>query len=245
MRPTLSARLLLCVALCGTLALTGCSAPTDDSMSRPSASVPDASPSEAGAPRSEAPASLHDHGVTVGDGPVEVALWTDLSCPYCAMLEAETGTLISSWVADGDITLTIHPLNFVSAKHGDTTDWSTRAAGALAAVAAAGEGDAVAALYGLLQKNQAAGDGAPPTDEDILTLASRAGVTSDIRTAVETGLYADWVAASNDHWLGATIDSTSKVVEGVPILVIDGTVFEIGDSNAARLQAAVEASAAR
>jgi hypothetical protein len=34
-------------------------------------------------------------------------------------------------------------------------------------------------------------------------------------------------------------------VEGVPILVVDGTVFEIGDSNAARLQAAVEASAAR
>ncbi|WP_165310656.1 thioredoxin domain-containing protein [Microbacterium protaetiae] len=228
--------LLLAPIIAGALALTGCSAVTDSPASAPSDSAPAPSAQGAG---TAVPASLGDHVITAGDGPVEIALWTDLSCPYCAMLEAETGDLIASWVASGDVTLTIHPLNFVSEKHGDATDWSTRAAGAIAAVADAGEGAAIPAFYALLQKNQPTDAGALG-DDDIIALAAHAGVTADIRDAVETQRFGDWVQASNDHWLGTTIDGTAQVVQGVPVLVVDGTVFDIQDTNADRLQAAVD-----
>ncbi|MEQ6897434.1 thioredoxin domain-containing protein [Microbacterium sp. KR10-403] len=234
--------LLLTPIMAGALALGGCAAATET----PAAETPASSPAEsAPAPADGAAvsASLDEHAITVGDGPVEVALWTDLSCPYCAMLEAETGELISSWVANGDITFTIHPLNFVSEKHGDATDWSTRAAGAIAAVADAGEGEVIPAFYALLQENQP-GDAGAPTDDDIVALAKQAGVTADISDAVASQQFGDWVRASNDHWLGTTIDGTTQIVQGVPVLVVDGTVFDIQDGNADRLQAAVDAALA-
>jgi len=231
--------------MAGALALGGCAAATETPAAEtPASTHADSAPAD-GAPAEAAavPASLGEHMITVGDGPVEVALWTDLSCPYCAMLESETGELISSWVASGDVTLTIHPLNFVSAMHGDATDWSTRAAGAIAAVADAGEGQAIPAFYALLQKNQPTEAGAA-SDDDIIALAKQAGVTTDIGDAVASQKFGDWVRASNDHWLGTTIDGTTQVVKGVPVLVVDGAVFEIGDANAERLQAAVDAALA-
>lgn len=190
-----------------------------------------------------APAAADGYGLLSGSGPVEVQLWTDLSCPYCMMLEAETGELLTQWVEDDAVTLTIHPLNFVSAKRGDDTDWSTRAANALAATADAGQGDRLAAFYAILQQNQVSEAGAP-TDEDILAFAAEAGVTADISDAVASQRFGAWVTASNEHWLGRAIDGTARVVDGVPILVVDGVVFEITEdgTNASRLRDAVTAA---
>lgn len=227
------AALLASAAVAGSLALSGCTA---------SPETPAPAPGQT-APAVTVPANTDGYGITVGDGPVEVALWTDLSCPYCALLEAETGELLATGVDNGDISLTIHPLNFVSAKRGDDTDWSTRAANALAAAVDAGHADAVPALYAILQQHQVSDAGAP-TDDDILDFATQAGVTADISDAVTAQRFAGWVAASNDHWIGATIEGTEQVVQGVPILVVAGEVFEIQESNADRLQAAVAAALA-
>ncbi len=219
--------------MAGALSLGGCAG-----AAQPPASAPGAT-----APAAAVPAHAEGYGLSVGEGPVAVALWTDLSCPYCALLEAETGHLLADAVDGGDITLTIHPLNFVSGKRGDVTDWSTRAANALAAAVDAGHADAVPALYALLQQNQVSDAGAP-TDDDILALAVEAGVRADIADAVATQRFAGWVSASNEHWIGRTIAGTDQVVQGVPILVVDGTVFEIQEANAERLSAAIAAALA-
>ncbi|MCR2828084.1 DsbA family protein, partial [Microbacterium sp. zg.Y909] len=86
------------------VALTGCTAADTD---------PNANASTAPTP---ATSSLTDpaEGIVVGDGPVTVELWTDLSCPYCAVLEETTGDDLEAWVADGTITLSLHPMNYVS-----------------------------------------------------------------------------------------------------------------------------------
>jgi len=216
---------LLTAAVGGSLLLTGCQAASP---------APDTS---ASAPSVTAPAGADGYGLVAGEGPITVQLWTDLSCPYCAMLEADTGAVLADAVDAGEITLTIHPLNFVSEKHGDETDWSTRGANALAAIADAGEADRMPALYALLQEHQSLSDGSHPTDEDILDLIAEAGVTADVSDAVTTQRFGGWVDASNEHWLGTTIDGTTQVVSGVPILVVDGEVFEIAESgNGARLQ---------
>lgn len=223
-----SPRALVAVAAAVLLLLTGCQSAATDTAAPAKPAVP---------------AAADGYGLVSGTGPVDVQLWTDMSCPYCMMLEAETGELLTRWVEEGAVTLTIHPLNFVSAKRGDDTDWSTRAANALAATADAGQGEHLPAFYALLQQHQVSEAGAP-TDDDILAYAAEAGVTADIADAVTSQRFGEWVTASNEHWLGRAIDGTERVVDGVPILVVDGAVFEITeeDTNAQRLQDAVTAA---
>jgi len=205
-----------------------------------------ATPTTDATPGATAGATLPDaaDGITVGDGPVEIELWTDLSCPYCAVLEETTGADLEEWVADGSVTVTLHPMNYVSTKRGDTTDYSTRAANLLALTADAGELDAVLPLYALLQANQVDANGAP-SDADLLGYAAEAGVAADLTAGVEGMTLADWVQESNDHWIGEVVGSDTPV-DHVPLLVVDGETFELrGDgSDAARLRDAVAAASA-
>lgn len=216
---------------------------TDSPASSPSATpTTDLNPS---APATVVdPAGADGYGLPAGDGPAQIHLWTDLSCPYCRMLEEITGSAITDAVASGKATLTIHPLNFVSTAHQDATQWSTRAANALAAVLDAGEADKIPAFYALLQHNQTLSDGTShPSDADILEIAKHVGITADISDAVATQRFGVWVAASNEHWLGTTIDGTTHVINGVPVLVIDGTIMELSSENlVADVQAAIDAA---
>lgn len=211
------------------VALTGCTAAAPDAATPPAATATTLSV---------------DEGLVTGDGPVSVELWTDLSCPYCAVLEETTGDDLEAWVADGTITLALHPMNYVSTKRGDTTDYSTRAANLLALTAQAGETEALLPLYALLQANQVDAAGAP-TDADLRDYAREAGVAADLTAGVEGQTMAEWVQESNDRWLSAVVGSDTPV-DHVPLLVVDGETFEIrGDgSDAARLREAVAAAAA-
>ncbi|GAA5032396.1 DsbA family protein [Microbacterium fluvii] len=220
---------LAAIVTAGVLLLAGCQATADAEPTESQAVV--------------APAGTDSFALTAGDGPVVIDQWTDMSCPHCQSLEAEIGDDLTQWVADGEVTLNLHVVNYVSEKRGDTTDWSTRAANALAAVVDAGQSDVLPAFYALLQQNQVTEAGAP-TDDDILAMAAEAGVTADISEAVTEQRFAAWVTASNDYWVGRTIEGTDETITGVPTLVVAGSVFEIlGDgTDAARLSDAVAAA---
>ncbi len=181
-------------------------------------------------------------GIVVGDGGVDIQLWSDPSCPHCMTLDAAIGEDLAAFVADGTATWTLHPMTYVSTKRGDTTDYSTRAAALLLGVAAAGEDDALLPLYGLIQQNQVTADHSP-SDEELLGFATAAGATSDLSTAIAD--YASLASAANDAWLGKPIPGTDQVVDHVPLLVIDGTVFDVHEdgTDAARFAAAVAEAA--
>lgn len=182
-------------------------------------------------------------GIVVGDGAVDIELWSDPSCPHCMSLDEAIGDDLAAFVADGTATWTLHPMTYVSAKRGDVTDYSTRAAALLLGAAAAGEDDALLPLYGLIQQNQVTADHSP-SDEELLDFAATAGATSDLSTAIAD--YASLAGAANDAWLGRAIPGTDQVVDHVPLLVIDGTVFEVRENgtDAARFAAAVDEAAA-
>ena len=74
-------------------------------------------------------------GIVVGDGAVDIQLWSDPSCPHCMSLDEAIGDQLADFVSDGTVTWTLHPMTYVSAKRGDTTDYSTRAAALLFGVA--------------------------------------------------------------------------------------------------------------
>lgn len=180
-------------------------------------------------------------GIVVGEGPVEVWLWTDPSCPHCALLDEAIGDDLAALIDGGDVTLTMHPMTYVSAKRGDDTDYSLRAAAVL--WAAADDAAAIPALYALIQQNQVTDAGAP-TDDELLAYAREAGVTRDLRPGLTDA--AALAQSANDAWLGETVPGTSQVVDHVPLLVVDGTVFEVREdgTDAARFADAVAAAVA-
>ena len=182
-------------------------------------------------------------GIVVGDGAVDIQLWSDPSCPHCMSLDEAIGDDLAAFVGDGTATWTLHPMTYVSAKRGDVTDYSTRAAALLLGVAVAGEDDALLPLYGLIQQNQVTADHSP-SDEELVGFATAAGVTSALSTAIAD--YATLASAANDAWLGKPIPGTDQIVDHVPLLVIDGTVFEVRENgtDAARFAAAVADAAA-
>lgn len=190
------------------------------------------------APTTPAPDVDAAAGIVLGTGEVEVQLWTDPSCPHCFKLDEQIGADLADAVADGTATVTIHPMTYVSAKRNDVTDYSARAAALLFAAAQAGPDDAVLPLYSLIQKNQVSQEGAP-TDADLLAYAAQAGVTADLSDAITE--FADVATASNDAWLGTEIPGTTQVVDHVPLLVIDGEVFDIREdgTDGSRFAAAI------
>lgn len=186
-------------------------------------------------------AELAQNGIRVGDGPVEVVLFGDAACPHCMVLDDAIGDELAERLDAGEITLVLHPMNYVSGKRGDTTDYSTRSAALLFAAADAGEEDAVPALYGLIQAHQVDENGAP-TDEDLLAFADQAGVDADLSPALSGDDYAALAQAANDYWLGREIPGTGVQLQFVPSVAIDGEWFPVQEdgSDLPRLQESVD-----
>ncbi|MBB2977180.1 protein-disulfide isomerase [Microbacterium endophyticum] len=212
------------LALTTALSLAACTSSTDP---------------EASAPASTAMSALAMDGIIVGSGDVEIEMWGDPSCPHCAELDKAIGSDLADFVAAGDVTMTLHPMTYVSEKRGDTTDYSTRASAVLFAVADAGETDAVLPLYSLIQANQVSESGSP-SDDDLVQYAAQAGAAADLSTAIAD--FSATATTSNDYWLGREIPGTTEVIDHVPTLVINGNVFEVREdgTDAARFTAAVE-----
>lgn len=208
------------VAAAALLALAACSAPSDPSTSTSAANLDAAA------------------GIVVGGGEIDIQLWSDPSCPHCFVLDQQISADLADAVGAGTATVTIHPMTYVSAKRNDLTDYSTRAAALLFAATQSGPSDAVLPLYSLIQEHQVSQEGAP-TDADLQAYAKQAGVSADLSGAIAE--FAAVATASNDAWLGTEIPGTTQVVDHVPLLVIDGEVFDIREdgTDAARFAAAI------
>ncbi|MEZ3161972.1 thioredoxin domain-containing protein [Microbacterium sp. BWT-B31] len=231
-RPLRTALLVGVVGL-ASLSLAGCA----------SAAAPESAPPVATDPaRDSARDAFIEAGIRIGDGPVVVTLFGDSSCPYCAKLEADTGAALASRIEAGEITLVLHPMTYVSQKHGDATEYSTRSAALLFAAADAGETDAVLDLYRLMLEQQPEGDAAPPTDAQLLTMAADAGIETDLSAALSGDTWRDLADRASDFWFARTLPGTTQVLQYVPTVVVDGTVFEmIGDgTDLARLQQLID-----
>src|SRR5690348_11208560 len=78
--------------------------------------------------RLPAGATVEGDGVMVGAGPVRVDAFIDFLCPFCRQFELSSGPALADLVADGQVSLVYHPLNFLD--EASTTSYSTRAAAA-------------------------------------------------------------------------------------------------------------------
>ncbi|QEO14023.1 thioredoxin domain-containing protein [Agromyces intestinalis] len=224
---------LVAIATAVVFALSGCASASDGSSGDVG--------STAGQVATEAPEGVVDDAFQTGDGQIVVDLFTDASCPHCRDFDATAGDELRARAEAGEITLRIHPVNFVSARRGDDTDFSTRVMNLLAVASDHGQGDVVPAVYSAAIAEQAPTlDDPMPDDVRLIELAGSAGLQVDdgMRDEITGGTWNAWVQDVNDRTVGQPIGDTGEVLTGVPTLLVDGVRFAITEdgTDLARLQ---------
>src|SRR6478735_12705227 len=96
-------------------------------------------------------------------------------CPICNQFEQSYGETIQGLVDDGSVTLNIHPISILD-RSSQGTKYSTRGANAMYCVAVA-DAEASVPFMQAMYQNQPQEGSTGLTDEQILQIASGAGVT--------------------------------------------------------------------
>lgn len=122
------------------------------------------------------------------------------------------GATLEGLVADGTITLNVHPVVILD-RQSQGTRYSTRAAAAMFAVASADPDNAYAYLETLFA-NQPEEGTRGLSDDELIQLAKDAGVdvTAELEASIRDQEFADYVAAH----------SLPEGAKGTPTLVING-----------------------
>ncbi len=155
--------------------------------------------------------------ISFGTGEHTVDTYIDFMCPYCNQFEQTEGETIQGLVASGDITLNVYPVAILD-RLSQGTEYSSRAASAMYAVAAADPDNAYAFLQALYA-NQPAENSTGLTDEQLVDLARGAGVnvTSDLENAI----------TSNEYIKFAKSRSLPDGATGTPTLRVNGDLVQI------------------
>lgn len=182
------------------------------------------------------PAAAVDGSIPVGDegAPVTMAIYFDYMCPACGQLEETQGEDLSQMVEQGDVRVELRPISFLD-ETSMGTEYSTRAANALATVAD-GSADDVWAFHQALYDQQPAEGTTGLSDEQIADIATEVGVPADVVDRFDDRTFDPWVEQ-------VTEEAFDSGVEGTPTVLVDGEELE-GDVYApGALRQAVESAA--
>jgi protein-disulfide isomerase len=163
---------------------------------------------------SRLPASVTEEGdgIMIGHGPVRIDAFIDFLCPFCRRFELSSGPTLARLVADGQVSLVYHPMNFLD--QASTTNYSTRAASASGC--AADRGRFVEYAHALFV-NQPPEGGPGLSDAELAGIGRALGLADTGFTAcVSDAPYLDWSPY-------VTARATALGVEGTPTVLVAGT----------------------
>ena len=169
-------------------------------------------------------------------GPLDIQLYVDYRCPACAAFELENAALLEEAVTNGDATLEVRPMTFLD----DDTQYSSRAAGAVACVADAEPELAWNAHTALLDPRIQPGHDDPGLENDeIVGVIERATGELDgaTRSCIEDERFAPFAQALN-AWASSTpiveADDAEATVAHTPFVIAGGAVYagEASDGDA-------------
>jgi len=161
--------------------------------------------------------------ITIGEGDTVVDEYFDFGCPYCGDYYEKSSQLVHEKVADGKITLNLHPLGLLNNSF-QGTEFSTRSASAFYCVVENEPNSAFAMLDNLyLNQPEELTEGL--TDEELVKIAKNSGATSEkIESCINENTYGDFV----DTLTKKLVSEESSWFKGTPTVKIDG---EVVDSN--------------
>ncbi|TFC78309.1 DUF4190 domain-containing protein [Cryobacterium cheniae] len=178
-------------------------------------------------------AHFDDGYLSVGTGAALVDVYVDPMCPYCRQFEETNGTQLAALVSDGSITLRLHSLTFLD-RVSQGTAYSTRASAALTCQATLNPGQLLgyqAALFA----NQPAENSEGLADSELAALVDS---PVDISACLAAGEYQAWSQANTEQALNGPIpDAEITRVQGTPTVLVNGSVYAGGLTDAAEFLA--------
>lgn len=159
--------------------------------------------------------------------PVEVTIYEDFQCSFCARLEAHVDGMLDTLVAQQQLRVVYRPVAILD--RASTTGYSTRALNAAACTLDLGGTAGFARMHDLLFAHQPA-EGTPgPTDEELTELAVEAGVSrSAARRCIRDRTFAGWAA-------DAGVSALANGVTVLPDVRVDGEHVEFTDREVAEV----------
>ena len=157
-------------------------------------------------------ATQEGDGILTGDGPVRVDAFIDFLCPFCKQFELSSGPALAGLIADGQISLVYHPMNFLD--EASTTNYSTRAAAASGCAADQGRFPEYARALFVSQPPEG---GAGLSDAELAGLGGAAGLDGAAFAAcLSDAPYLDWPSYVTER-------ATALGVSGTPTVLVAGT----------------------
>jgi protein-disulfide isomerase len=186
--------------------------------------------------RAAVPAHTIGNGLVIPVGqssaPVTVNLYEDLQCPNCRAFEAESGSTLDRFVAQGKVVLHYHPMAFLDSSANQ--NFSTRALNAAAVVLDHAGTQAFKKFHDLIYAHQTPETGPGMTDAQLIGYATQAGASGpQVSDAIKNLKYADWVKKVTDQ-------ASKDGVTGTPTVIIGGR--QVQDLSPAGITAAVKAA---
>ncbi len=172
--------------------------------------------------------AVDTYGVPLGpdDAPVTVEVYEDFLCPFCGDFEASASESLEEYAEAGDVQVQYKVVAFLDPLS-EGTDYSTRAANAVAVVLDEAGRDEAVEMHEALFANQPAEETPGLSDEQLVELAVESGAA---RTAVEGPIenrkFEQWVenageaASQDDVAQTPTVRVDGETVEGASIAEI-------------------------
>lgn len=182
-----------------------------------------------GEPKDATTAQPRDLQVGQPGEPVHITIYADANCVHCANFEDTYGDQLNEWLANGDITLEYRTVGYLD--RGSPTNYSSRAANAMACVA-----DAAPASY--LKYVEAVWANYPNgemSNAELAALAEQNG--ANVGDCIENGDFRSFVQFT-------TAAAQADGIAGTPTIFIQDKEFALGSSDFVKeVEAAIAANA--
>jgi protein-disulfide isomerase len=154
---------------------------------------------------------------------LRITEYVDYSSPDVAKFETANGSALQGYVSAGYASLELHPVALEGA--GSSDSYATRAANTIACVANTTP-DATLAVHNSLVAAQATLPDGGLSNDDLVALVTKAGVTDPAIASCITGNdFDDWVANATARAQKNIPNSDVTALTTVPLVVMDGTAY--------------------
>lgn len=156
---------------------------------------------------------------------VDIQIYYDYLCPNCGLFEERNGDQLREWIANEAATVEYHPIAIFTSK--SPTAYPLRAANAVACVAEFSPDDFFA-FHEALFANQPEENTDGPSDDELVALATEAGVGSidDVAECVDDKRFYRWVKDATNRALAGPIEGTDvAAIESTPTIIVNGQEF--------------------
>ena len=176
-----------------------------------------------GKPATPPAGAVDSYALPLGEAgaPVTVEVYEDFICPFCGEYESGSSEMLKEYAEAGDVQVQYRVISFLD--EASSTDYSTRAANALAVVLDRAGREVALEFHALLFANQPEEDSAGLSDDRLVELAVEAGATEGaVRSGIDALEFEQWVVNAR----GAASDAGYNQT---PTILVDGEQVE-GDS---------------